>query len=260
MRTLLSVAIVSLFFTNSLSAHTPAERQKDLSNEIAKHIDPVWVTNIFNHQDMCEGREVAQPVLRTWGELSANVMSDVSLARGEMFFRYNESTIRNSAKHFSDDPLLPFVMMGILRIESDFGENRAGTPVIRTLFERYQKVVDGKSGDARRAKIFNEEILPFMRMAHASGWDVCSVLGTRAAAFGYPHFIPASLRLSVDGDGDGKVDLMWNLSDATASIGNYLSVTGWAKNPRRAVFRYNPDPKYVAIVFAYAERLKKKLE
>ncbi len=260
MRTLLSAVIVCVFFTNSLSAHTPTERQKDLSAELAKHFDPVWVTNVFNHQDMCAGREVAQPVLRTWGELSANVMSDVSVARGEMFFRYNESTIRASAKRSSDDPLLPFIILGILRIESDFGENRAGVPVIRTLFERYQKVVDGKSGNARRAKIFNEEIMPFMQMAHTSGWDVCNVLGTRAAAFGYPHFIPASLRLAVDGDGDGKVDLMWNLADATASIAHYLDATGWAKNPRRAVFRYNPDPKYVAIVFAYAEKLKKKLE
>ena len=217
-----------LFFetTSVLSAHTRKERVADLIKELSPVLGEEWVAEIFNHKDICSNVEVPQRRLATWGELRNEVTSDVSLARGEMFFLANGSLFTDASNMYTGGDLLPYVILAILRIESNLGENRAGTPFIATLFKKYERVADGPSGNKRRQEIKEREILPFLRMAKANVWDTCLVLGTRAAAFGYPHFIPESLRLAVDGDGDGKIDLMWNLSDAVHSIANYLDKTG----------------------------------
>lgn len=249
--------IVVLFFHGTLHAHTRKERATDLIKELSPVFGEEWVTDIFNHKDVCSNVEVPQRRLSTWAQLRNEVLSEVSLTRGEAFFLTNGNVFAEAENKYTDDKFLRYVIVGILRIESNLGENRAGTPVILTLFNKYARVADGKGGNARRAHIRDKEIIPFLRMAQENEWDTCLVLGTRAAAFGYPHFIPESLRLAVDGDGDGKIDLMWNLADAAHSITNYLDKVGWKRNPRRAVFRYNPDPRYVQIVFEYAEAIKK---
>ncbi len=245
-----------------LFGHTEQERRADLVAELSSFFEKEWVLDIFNHQDLCAGREVPIERLKGgWPELERQVLHEDSIARGVAFFKEHYLTLTNTGYAQRDvTGTLPFVTVAILRIESDLGLNRAGVPVIRTLFKKYHGAPDGPGGNARRRYIFEREIVPFLRMAAQSDWDVCGVLGTRAAAFGFPHFIPESLRLSADGDDDGNVDLMWSVADAVASIGNYLEKTGWHRSPRQAVFRYNPDWRYVRIVLSYAKALEKALQ
>ncbi|GMU73893.1 MAG: hypothetical protein AMXMBFR44_0920 [Candidatus Campbellbacteria bacterium] len=253
----------ALFDTSSpLLGHTEEERRTDLVQELSAFFEKDWVLDIFNHQDLCAGREIPIERLRGgWPELERQVLHEDSVARGVAFFEEHYFTLTGTSyAHRDKTNTLPFVTVAILRIESDLGENRTGTPVIRTLFNKYHRATDGPGGNARRRYILEREIVPFMRMAAQSDWDVCGILGTRAAAFGYPHFIPESLRLSADGDGDGTIDLMWSVADAVASIGNYLEKTGWHRSPKQSVFRYNPDWRYVHIVLSYAKALERAVK
>ncbi|WP_078557228.1 peptidoglycan DD-metalloendopeptidase family protein [Bacillus alkalicellulosilyticus] len=59
----------------------------------------------------------------------------------------------------------------------------------------------------------------------------------------------------VDGNGDGKAD-PWNIADAIHSAANYLSASGYAKDPRKAVFNYNRAEWYVNKVMNKAEEFK----
>ncbi|HEX8445290.1 MAG TPA: lytic murein transglycosylase, partial [Sphingomonas sp.] len=55
--------------------------------------------------------------------------------------------------------------------------------------------------------------------------------GSWAGATGYPQFLPSMyLRLAVDGDGDGRVDIWNSEPDALASIGHYLEIAGWKRD------------------------------
>jgi lytic murein transglycosylase len=54
------------------------------------------------------------------------------------------------------------------------------------------------------------------------------LVGSWAGAFGHTQFMPSTfLRLAVDGDGDGKRDLMDSVPDALASTANFLHKAGW---------------------------------
>jgi membrane-bound lytic murein transglycosylase B len=256
MKSVMSTLFLVVFFVNVLYAHTPEERQADLVHELKEHFDPQWIDDIFNHQNMCRGHEVPQEKIKGWWQLESRIMSDLSLERGEAFFLSNEKVLRDASVSFDDCEDLPYVILSILRIESDFGENRTGIPVIQTLFDKYQRVQDGKSGDKKRTKIFSRAVIPFLRLAEENEWNVCEIRGSRAAAFGYPQFIPESLSLAVDGDNDERVDIVGSLSDASYSISNYLVKNDYPRDHRLALFRYNHDWRYVDIVWRYAMAIK----
>ena len=67
--------------------------------------------------------------------------------------------------------------------------------------------------------------------------------------------MPASLRWAEDGNGDGKIDL-FDMDDAIASVGRYLSSAGFKKSARDAVYDYNHEEAYVQGVLAFAAALK----
>jgi len=52
--------------------------------------------------------------------------------------------------------------------------------------------------------------------------------GSWAGAFGQTQFMPSTyLRLAVDGDGDGRRDLVDSTADALHSTANFLARAGW---------------------------------
>jgi membrane-bound lytic murein transglycosylase B len=263
MRKVAMMVILLSLFASFAEAHTWEQRRDDLAGELARHFDPVWIRDVFNHQNLCEGREV--PIERLeggWTELEAQTMSEPSLLRGELVFRANETVFRGAAERFdfSGGSLEPYVLAAILRIESDFGDHLIGTPVVRTLFDKYRRIVDGPQGNQSRAEMLRKEILPFLKAAAENTWDVCGVLGSRAAAFGYTQFIPGSLYLAVDGDDDGKVDIQRNLADAVHSAAHHLQKRGGSQSLTRALWRYNNDYRYGKIVQRYAQELRRRIE
>lgn len=58
-----------------------------------------------------------------------------------------------------------------------------------------------------------------------------------------------------DGDGDGKADIMDN-ADAIYTAAYYLKESGYAKDPRGAIFSYNHADWYVNKVLSYAQKYK----
>ena len=58
--------------------------------------------------------------------------------------------------------------------------------------------------------------------------DPAELKGSWAGAFGQTQFMPSTyLRLGVDGDGDGRRNLVSSVPDALHSTANYLAKSGW---------------------------------
>lgn len=80
--------------------------------------------------------------------------------------------------------------------------------------------------DKRRRTFFTKELVAFLKIMHQE--KLTDVKGSWAGAFGHFQFMPTTFAAyAVDGDGDGKRDIVNSLPDAVESAANYLSKIGW---------------------------------
>lgn len=87
--------------------------------------------------------------------------------------------------------------------------------------------------DGRRETFFRKQLLALMQTASKNNLDISEIRGSWAGAMGHFQFIPTTLaQYGVDGNGDGKIDIIHSVGDAMFSAGNYLNRLGWDKNQR----------------------------
>jgi membrane-bound lytic murein transglycosylase B len=92
--------------------------------------------------------------------------------------------------------------------------------------------------------------------------DPFEIKGSYAGAIGPAQFIPSSfLKFGIDGDFDGVRD-PFNMTDAMASIANYLKLAGWDEEAgeerlRKAIWHYNHSQVYVNTVMMLYQELSK---
>jgi membrane-bound lytic murein transglycosylase B len=90
-------------------------------------------------------------------------------------------------------------------------------------------------------------------------WDVFSIQGSFAGAFGLPQFIPTSYLESAAGPvRKGKRDL-FNSAVAIHSVGNFLKKKGWGKGRKKrelALYEYNRSKEYGATILELADLIK----
>ena len=82
----------------------------------------------------------------------------------------------------------------------------------------------------RRRKFFTGELIAYLKiLEHES--SVAPKLGSWDGGFGNFQFMPTTfLAYAVDGDGNGRRDIVNNMPDAFASAANYLHQMGWKKD------------------------------
>lgn len=113
------------------------------------------------------------------------------------------------------------VIAAVIGVETMYGRNMGRYRVLDSLMTL--------SFDyTRRAAFFRKELASFLDFCWRQKISPVTVLGSFAGAIGYGQFMPSSLdRWGIDGDGDGKIDLIENEADAIASVANFLVGHGW---------------------------------
>lgn len=88
----------------------------------------------------------------------------------------------------------------------------------------------------RRAVFFRDELEHYLLLAREQQFDLLEVRSSYAGAMGIPQFMPSSYRhYAVDFNGNHKIDLLNETSDAIGSVGNYLQGYGWIRGGRVSV-------------------------
>jgi membrane-bound lytic murein transglycosylase B len=131
------------------------------------------------------------------------------------------------------------VILALWGMESDYGASKGGYKISDSLLTLIY--------DGRREEFFTTQLLALMKLADKNRLNIEDIYGSWAGAMGHFQFIPTTLRqYGIDGNGDGRVDIINSVADAMASAGNYLKKMGWNKNERivrRVILPENFDRK-----------------
>lgn len=81
--------------------------------------------------------------------------------------------------------------------------------------------------DCRRSEYFTNQLYAALQLIEAGSLSA-NAIGAMHGEVGQTQFLPANvLRYGVDGDGNGKIDLIRSKADALASTANFLRGHGW---------------------------------
>lgn len=114
----------------------------------------------------------------------------------------------------------PATIVAVWGVESDYGRVFGKRPLLQSLATL--------SCNGRRQPFFRGELLALLKLLDAGDLGADGLTGSWAGAFGHTQFMPSTYaRIAVDGDGDGRRDLVASIPDALASTANYLKQAGW---------------------------------
>ncbi len=110
-------------------------------------------------------------------------------------------------------------------VESDYGKTFGKRPLLQSL--------GTLSCFGRRQPFFRGEFFATLKLLQSGDLTSDGLTGSWAGAFGHTQFMPTTYqRIAVDGDDDGRRDLVGSIPDALASTANYLKKAGWRSGER----------------------------
>lgn len=160
-----------------------------------------------------------QPEFKTpiWDYLGT-LVDDEKVAEGRSMMRQHASTLAAAEQRFGVDR---HTIAAVWGVESDFGKARGKMPLVQALST-------GACLAPRRNAFFKGELIATLQIIERGDVRPERLFGSWAGAFGHTQFIPSTyLRLAVDGDGDGRRDLVDSIPDALHSTANFMAKAGW---------------------------------
>ncbi|WP_038369442.1 lytic murein transglycosylase [Brackiella oedipodis] len=162
-----------------------------------------------------------QPEFKTpiW-DYMASLVDEQRIQEGKQQLRKHQATLQKLKIQYGVDPE---VVVAVWGVESNYGQNFGKYPLIQAL--------GTLSCYGRRQSFFRKEFFASLRIIQSGDIQADRLKGSWAGAFGHTQFMPSTFeRLAVDGDGDGRRDLIDNEVDALASTANYLAKSGWRRD------------------------------
>ena len=179
-------------FTRLTADLQPDRSVLPLLNAQPEFTTPIWdyLSGLVDEQRVADGRAM----LATHGELLARIAAEYGV---------DAETV-----------------VAVWGVESDYGKTFGKRPLLVSL--------GTLSCFGRRQAFFRGEFFATLKLLQSGDLQPEGLNGSWAGAFGHTQFMPTTYqRIAVDGDGDGRRDLVASIPDALASTANYLKKAGW---------------------------------
>ena len=149
----------------------------------------------------------------------AVLVDDERVADGRAAYAKWQDTLRRIEQQTG---VAPNVVIGVWGVESNFGQNLGGRPLVQSLATL--------SCFGRRQAYFRGEFAAALRILQEGHIAPDKLVGSWAGAFGQTQFMPSTFfRSAVDFDGDGRRDIVDSVPDALASTARFLQNAGWRR-------------------------------
>ncbi len=161
-----------------------------------------------------------QPEFRTpiWDYL-AGLVDEERVGDGQARLAEHAATLAKLEQAYGVDAATVVAVWGV---ESNYGRSFGKKPLLQSLATL--------SCAGRRQAFFRGELFATIRLLQSGDLQPEGLVGSWAGAFGHTQFMPSTYaRIAVDGDGDGRRDLVGSIADALASTANYLKRSGWQR-------------------------------
>ena len=165
----------------------------------------------------------SQPEFTTpiWDYL-AGLVDDQRVEDGRAMLATHADTLAEVERRYGVDR---HTVVAVWGVESDYGRTFGRKPLLQSLATL--------SCAGRRQAFFRGELLSTLKLLQSGDLSGEGLVGSWAGAFGHTQFMPSTYaRIAVDGDGDGRRDLVASIPDALASTANYLAKSGWRTGQR----------------------------
>ncbi|NIX75454.1 lytic murein transglycosylase [Microvirga terricola] len=220
----------AIFALAGLAAATPAWAQADFRSCLSSLRAQAAAKGVSGQAFDLATRNIApdmpildlmdnQPEFKTpiWDYLAA-LVDDERVQDGKAAMGRWAQALASAETRFGVDR---HVIAGVWGVESNFGKDIGGRPLVQSLstLACYAQ---------RRREYFTGELMATLKIVQDGDIDPANLRGSWAGAFGHTQFMPSTFqRLAVDGDGDGRRDIMASVPDAVASTANFLKKAGW---------------------------------
>lgn len=160
-----------------------------------------------------------QPEFRTpiWDYLGA-LVDEERVQEGRQMLRTHAAALASAEARYGVDR---HTIVAIWGVESNYGK-------VRGRWSLPQALSTAACMASRRREFFRGELIATMKIIQRGDLRQEQLMGSWAGAFGHTQFIPTTyLRLAVDGDGDGRRDLVDSIPDALHSTANFMAKAGF---------------------------------
>jgi membrane-bound lytic murein transglycosylase B len=175
-------------------------------------------SNTYKREQVITKSDNQPEVLVPYHKYRANFIDPFRVKQGVIFANRNKQWLEKAEKDYGVDWQIIVALIGVETAYGKVTGNRDVFTSLTTLSFDYP----------RRGTYFKSELEAYLLLARNQGWPLGTTKGSYSGALGMVQFMPSNyIKLSVDYDQDGRVDLWNSEADAIGSIANYLRHHGW---------------------------------